>query len=75
MHVAAVCIFILCASAVSYQNWDANVCGGYALVPLINKYLCGWFSNLWILVTISGMGGVVIKGMGAVAQVWIIPEA
>lgn len=28
VHVAAVCIFMLCASAVSYQNRDANMCGG-----------------------------------------------
>lgn len=40
----------------------------------MNKYLCGWFSNPWILVTISDMGGVVIKGMGAIAQDWSIPE-
>lgn len=48
---------------------------GYSFLSLINKYLCGWFSNPWILVTIPGMGGVVIKGMAAVAQDWSIPEA
>lgn len=41
---------------------------------LISKYFCGWFSNPWILVTIYGMGGVVIKGMGAVAWDCSIPE-
>ncbi|XP_040435645.1 A-kinase anchor protein 2 isoform X3 [Falco naumanni] len=39
------------------------------------QYLCGSFSNIWILLTSSGIGGVVIKGMEAVAQVWSIPEA
>lgn len=46
----------------------------YSLISLISKYLCGWFSNPWILITIYGMGGVVIKGMGVVAWDCSIPE-
>lgn len=51
-----------------------NVCVWFSLISFISKYLCGWFSSPWILVTISAMGGVVIKGMGAVALGWSIPE-
>lgn len=49
------------------------VCG---ILPRVSRQqiFCGHFTNPWIPVTISGMGGAVIKGVGAVAQDWSIPE-
>lgn len=62
VHVAAVCIFMLCASTVSYQNWDANLCGGYPILSPINQCLCGRFSLPRILVTTPAWEGLQLKG-------------
>lgn len=64
--------FSCCVPVLFHIKTGMQICVG--VLSLINKCLCGWFSYPRILITTSGMGGVAIKGMGAVAQDWSIPE-
>lgn len=64
-HMVCWCCFTSKPGCKSGGVWD---------IPVYLSSTIIWFSKPWTLVTISGMWQVVIKGMGAVALDWNIPE-